>query len=94
MLKTSWEKMPNRGKQTFEAYERANKHVIKQKEGVRGGQMQVWINIARNRERCVSSTLTPWGCISQVITPSQSQGGNATIQASREASMEINHRNK
>lgn len=34
VLKTSWEKMPNRGKQTCEAYERANKHVIKQKEGV------------------------------------------------------------
>ena len=43
MLKTSWEKMPNGGKQTCEAYERANKHVIKQKEGVLGGQMQVWI---------------------------------------------------
>ena len=40
------------------------------------------INIARKGERCVSSTPTPRGRISQVVTPNQSLGGtNVTTQA-------------
>ena len=40
------------------------------------------INVAQSGERYVSSTPTPWGCISQMVTPNQSLGGmDATTQA-------------
>ena len=51
------------------------KQVAQSKEGKH-------INIARNGERCVSSTLTPQRYISQVVTPNQSlRGMDVTTQA-------------
>ena len=43
MIKTSQEKTPNKGKQTYEAYKGGKQACYQTKEGVIGGQMQVWI---------------------------------------------------
>ena len=40
------------------------------------------INIAQSEEGCEPVTPTPWGCISQVVTPKQTIGGtDVTTQA-------------
>ena len=40
------------------------------------------IKVMQSGERCVPSTQTPRGCISQMVTPNQSLGGmDATTQA-------------
>ena len=54
----------------------------KKAKGVAPSKQGKHMNIARNEERCESSTRTPQSCISQVVTSKQALGGmDANAQA-------------